>query len=227
MPPRILIADDNPLVRAAMRDVLEVAGGWEIIEAENGEQAIQKARDLQPRLIILDLVMPGKDGLEASRELVDLLPDTPILMHTLYYSAQLQIEAVKSGVHKIVPKSESATLVSAVREVLDPDRGASSAIPIKDPEPQRNAKGRAEDRIRELCVEIVTTANDQKLEAALVELRDALRRHVEQFRARLAQFPTVSNRRLRDSMSRSLPVAPNQERNRSAKNNPLPKTKAQ
>jgi len=118
MPTRLLIADDNPVVRAALHRLLESAGDWEIVDAENGRQAIAKAQELSPNLIILDLVMPVMDGLVAARELSKLMPQTPLLMHTLHWSAQVEIEAQKVGVRKVVPKADSRGLVAAIRQCL-------------------------------------------------------------------------------------------------------------
>lgn len=102
-----------------MRRVLEgVSEQWEIIEAENGEDAVAKAQDFRPDLVILDLVMPLMDGLTASREIAKVLPNVPILMHTLYSSAEVGLEAGKVGVQKIVPKSDSIGLVSAVQDIF-------------------------------------------------------------------------------------------------------------
>lgn len=198
MPLRILIADDNASVRTAMREVLEVNGSWEVIEAENGEQAVEKARKFKPRLVILDLVMPAKDGLTASREIAKLLPGTPVLMHTLYFSPQIQIEAAKTGVRKVVPKSEAAALVSAVREAMQDDAGMASQKTATDHEDEGR---RAEDRIRDLCIQIATTKDDSALEAMIVELRGSLHRHVERFRARLVEYPLIPERRDRDGLA--------------------------
>lgn len=187
-----------------MRDVLEASGEWEIIEAENGEQAIAKAREFTPNLIILDLVMPAKDGLAASREMAQMLPGTPILMHTLYSSAQIQVEAAKTGVRKVVAKSEATALVAAVQEALgenEPSAPAETAgqNPSMSPEDKR----RTEDQIRELCVQIIATQDDVILQAKLAELREALHQHVEQFRNRLADFPLLPERRLRNEVWQS------------------------
>lgn len=204
MPIRILIADDNASVRAAMRDVLEASGEWEIIEAENGEQAVTKAREFTPNLIILDLVMPAKDGLAASREIADMLPGTPILMHTLYSSAQIQIEAAKTGVRKVVAKSEATALVAAVQEALGKNEALASAETAgNNPSISSEDKRRTEDQIRELCLQIIATQDDALLQAKLAELREALHQHVEQFRNRLADFPLLPERRLRNEVWQS------------------------
>jgi CheY-like chemotaxis protein len=119
MPIRLLIAEDNPAVRTAMHQLLESAGDWEIVDAENGKEAIAKAQELAPNLIILDLVMPVMDGLAAARELSKLMPQTPLLMHTLHWSPQVEWEAQKVGVRQVVPKADSKELVSAIRHFLN------------------------------------------------------------------------------------------------------------
>jgi two-component system, chemotaxis family, chemotaxis protein CheY len=121
MASRILIVDDNALVRRALGHALEKTGGWEIFEAENGELAINKARETNPNLIILDLAMPVMDGMRAARALCIMLPGVPIIMHTLHWSPRVEIEALKAGVRRVVAKSDSATILAAVRELLAPE----------------------------------------------------------------------------------------------------------
>lgn len=122
MPIRILVADDNALVRGALSQVLqsEGQGQWEMVEAENGEEALKRAKETKPGLVILDLAMPLMDGFRTARELGEILPGVPILMHTLYWSPRVELEALKVGVRKTVAKSDSSVLVSAVKELLVP-----------------------------------------------------------------------------------------------------------
>jgi DNA-binding NarL/FixJ family response regulator len=121
MPIRILIAEDSPSVKNALRHLLEGAGSWEIFDVDNGAEAIAKAQELKPDLIILDLVMPVMDGFKAAREISKLLPYTAILMHTMHSSPQVEIEAQKVGVRKVVSKADSMLLVSTVRQLLIPE----------------------------------------------------------------------------------------------------------
>jgi DNA-binding NarL/FixJ family response regulator len=210
MPIRILIADDNPEVRAAMRDVLGSVGEWEIIEAENGDQAVAKAREFKPQLVVLDLVMPGKDGLAASREIAQFLPDTPLLMHTLYSSPEIQIAAAQTGIRKVVPKSEAIALIAAVKEALKSDAPAApTPSPNITPAGRRDeARRRTEDRIRELCLQIIagSNSNDETLKSLLSELRIALHQHLEQFRSRILEFPAVTERRIQNGLPGSEPT---------------------
>jgi CheY-like chemotaxis protein len=124
MPVRILIAEDNPTVRTALRGLLEGAGPWEIVVVDNGQEAIAKAQQIKPNLIILDLVMPVMDGLKAARQISQLMPEIPLLMHTMHWSQQVELEAQKVGVRKVVPKSDSRLLISTVQQFL-----VSEALP--------------------------------------------------------------------------------------------------
>jgi DNA-binding NarL/FixJ family response regulator len=202
VPVCILIADDNLSVRAAMRSVLECVGErWEIIEAADGEEAVAKAKEFEPDLVILDLVMPRADGLNAAREISSLLPETPILMHTLYSSIEVDAKAATVGVRKVVPKSDSRVLVSAVQEVLDTKPPAALGY-VSEPSSSVSFKRRKEDRIRELSTQLFALGQNKGHSPLLAELRDVLHQHIEQLRARVADFPVVE-RRLRSRIAPS------------------------
>jgi CheY-like chemotaxis protein len=118
MSTRILIADDNPAVRRTLRSLLLAAGAWDIADVANGQEAVAKAQELKPDLIILDLVMPVLDGLKAARQLSQLMPAIPMLMYTLHWSPQVEVEAQKLGVRKVISKSDARLLISTVQEIL-------------------------------------------------------------------------------------------------------------
>jgi CheY-like chemotaxis protein len=180
-----------------MRQVLE-AEHWEIIEADNGQEAVSKAVRLRPDLVILDLVMPVMNGLTASREIALLLPGVPILMHTLYSTPEVNLKAENVGVRMVVPKSGSSALISAVQELLQPELPPdtlTSSLPVSSV--SATAKRRTEDRIRELCGQLFGTKDDTEHARLLAELQDALHRHIEHFRARIAEYPLVAERRVR------------------------------
>jgi len=120
MPLRILIADDNAVFRAALRQLLQAVDHWELFEAQDGQEAVSKALEIQPNAVILDLAMPLKDGLAAAREISQILPQTPLLMCTMHNSPQVEAEALKAGIHKVLSKSESSLLVEAIRQLLRP-----------------------------------------------------------------------------------------------------------
>jgi DNA-binding NarL/FixJ family response regulator len=141
---RILIADDNYLMRQALRRTLQSAGGWEVIETENGEEAVAKAREVKPHLVILDLAMPVMDGMRAARVISMALPEVPIILHTLHWTTRISVEAMKCGVRKVVPKSDSASIIAAVQELLPLIRSANqaSAVPSSETKPPAAASDR-------------------------------------------------------------------------------------
>jgi len=129
MPSRILIADDHDLMRRLIRQEFEDHADWVCIEAENGEQAVAKATELKPEIIILDVAMPVMDGLTAAREIVKIFPAVPIVIHTVHFSEQIKCEAKKIGVREVLPKADLASLVGVVEALL----GEGPRIPEPKP----------------------------------------------------------------------------------------------
>jgi len=135
MPIRILIADDNSSFRRVLRRLLEKSATRDIVEAEDGQQAVSKALELRPDVIVLDLAMPVKDGLTAAREISASLPQTPILMCTLHMSPQVEVEAQKAGVRRVLSKSESSLLVLAAEQLLAAATPSEPVAPSAIPPP--------------------------------------------------------------------------------------------
>src|SRR4029077_10996241 len=116
---RILIADDHESVLRGLRATLEAHPGWEVCgEAVNGYEALTKAIELKPDLIILDFAMPKVNGLQAANEISKLLPGVQIVLHTMY-GAKVVLEAHKHGIFRVIEKAKSGALVSAVEELLN------------------------------------------------------------------------------------------------------------
>jgi DNA-binding NarL/FixJ family response regulator len=122
VPKHFLIVDDSPIIRKLLRETFELQEGWEICgEATDGREGVEKAQQLKPDLIVLDVSMPVMNGLEAARELTRLLPWVPVLMYTSFETAHLKREALSAAVRTIVSKSESLeALVSSIQGLLAP-----------------------------------------------------------------------------------------------------------
>jgi len=118
VPMNILTADDKRHMRRVLRSLIEGHEGWEVCaEAADGVQAVNRAKQFQPDLIILDLAMPELNGIEAAGQISPALPGVPILIFTLYASPQIEKEAEKVGVQRVISKSTGYILVPAIEEV--------------------------------------------------------------------------------------------------------------
>ena len=80
---RVMLADDHPIMRDGLRDALQDEGDFEVVgSAGDGVEAVTMAQGLEPEVIVMDVIMPNKDGVDACREIMELLPDTRVLMLT-------------------------------------------------------------------------------------------------------------------------------------------------
>ena len=110
-PVRVLLVDDHPFVRDGLQQLLERTGHFEVVgHAGDGHEAERIARSVVPGLIIMDVLMPGRDGIEACREISDTLPNTSVLMLTASTERNAILEAVAAGaagyVQKFIPTEQ-------------------------------------------------------------------------------------------------------------------------
>jgi DNA-binding NarL/FixJ family response regulator len=118
---RILIADDHEIVRWGLKALLSSQPGWIVCaEASSGREAVALATQHQPDIAVMDITMPGLNGLEATRKIRKILPKTQVLVLSSHYSDQLVREVVNAGARAYVLKSDSCRdLLSAVEALID------------------------------------------------------------------------------------------------------------
>jgi len=116
---RIVIADDHEVVRKGLRAILEAHPGWEGCgEAADGRSAVERAEELRPDVIVVDIGMPHLNGLEATRQILKNQPDTKVLILSVYESEQLVEEVLDAGARGYVLKSDaSRDMVRAIEEL--------------------------------------------------------------------------------------------------------------
>ncbi len=118
---KVMIADDHTIVRDGLQEVLERAGGFDVVgHAGDGQQAVEMAQTLKPDVIIMDVMMPVKDGIDACREIREELPGTRVLMLTAATEEDAVIDAVAAGATGYLQKySGRDKLISTVRDVVE------------------------------------------------------------------------------------------------------------
>jgi len=106
--PRVIVVDDHAVIRRGVQGILQASPEWELCgEAENGQEAIKLAESVKPEIIIMDVSMPGLNGLEATRIIHNILPDTKVLLLTLHSSSELVRSAFRAGARGYVLKSDA------------------------------------------------------------------------------------------------------------------------
>lgn len=117
---RIVLADDHPLFRDGIRSLLQARGFQVVGEASNGHEALDQARRLRPDLVLMDIAMPGMDGLEATRLIKAQMPEVKIVILTVSDDDRNLFEAIKSGAQgyllKDLRSDEFFELLSGVAE---------------------------------------------------------------------------------------------------------------
>jgi DNA-binding NarL/FixJ family response regulator len=118
----ILIADDSLFIREALCELFEAEEDFNVCgEAENGREAVTKAQELHPDLILMDLSMPLMDGLDATRVVKRLMPEVPVIMFSAYSDSFTEKQARSAGVSALVSKSENiSVLLGKARSLVYP-----------------------------------------------------------------------------------------------------------
>jgi DNA-binding NarL/FixJ family response regulator len=127
---RILVGDDHPILRAGLRALLNAEPGLEVVgEAADGHEVLRRAVELRPDVVLLDVSMPGLDGIEVTRRLKGMMPGIRVLVLTIYNTNEVLGEAIRAGaagyVVQIAPASD---LVNAIHTVVAGDRYIHPAV---------------------------------------------------------------------------------------------------
>lgn len=116
---RVLIVDDAKFMRDKIREILETEDLQVAGEAENGEEAVLLYQELQPDLVIMDITMPVKNGIEALKDMIQLNPKVKVIMCTAMRQKRIVVEAIEAGAKDFIVKPfEETKVVEAIRHVL-------------------------------------------------------------------------------------------------------------
>lgn len=127
---RVLIVDDHTLLRQALRVMLEAQDTIEVVgEATNGREAVETVERVRPDVILMDMVMPGLNGIEATRQIVRRVPGSRVLILTAYLEDDRLLEALRSGAAGyVVKKSDLEELMLAIQSVHRGNTYFSAAV---------------------------------------------------------------------------------------------------
>jgi len=119
-PARILIADDHDIVRKGLRALVEEESSWQVVaDVQDGRSAVAKTQELKPDIAILDIAMPSLNGLDATKQIVKVNPDTKVLILTMHDSELLIQNVLNAGARGYLMKTDAGRdLVVAIRALL-------------------------------------------------------------------------------------------------------------
>lgn len=119
-PTRVLLVDDHVLVRAGLRALLDLIEGVEVVgEAGNGQESLELIESLHPDVVLLDITMPGINGLAALTEITKRFPDVRVIMLTMHEAREYAIQSLRGGAAGFIPKSAaSGELKEAISAVM-------------------------------------------------------------------------------------------------------------
>ncbi len=117
----VMLVDDHQVMRDLLRDALENTGEFQVVaQAADGEEALKVAAESTPDVIVMDVIMPGMDGIDACREIIELLPDTRVLMLTASNEQDAIVRSIAAGATGYLQKySGKEQLLTTLREVAE------------------------------------------------------------------------------------------------------------
>jgi len=185
-PIRILIVDDHDIVRRGLRALLDEFDDLEVVaEASNGVQAVQLAESEEPDVILMDLIMPEMDGVEATRQIAEKETKARILVITTYGGDEHVIPAIKSGAHGYMLKdSGSEQVVDAIRQVhrgepaLHPDIARALIQEIRPEKPEKAAPDPLTARELEVLSLMAGGLSNREIADRLVIAEVTVRSHI-------------------------------------------------
>ena len=127
---KILIADDHAIVRMGLTSLLSTQVGFEVIgDAEDGEMAVQKAVELKPDVIIMDIMMPKMDGITATAEIHKILPEAKIIILTTFGTSDGITSALNAGaIGALLKNAPNTELIAGIRTVVNGEQAISEEI---------------------------------------------------------------------------------------------------
>jgi NarL family two-component system response regulator LiaR len=192
-PVRVFIVDDHPIVRRGLRDLLETED-WILVvgEAANGVEALQRAAELQPDLVLMDLVMPEMDGIEATRRIKAHHPDIQVLVLTSFATDDKVFPAIKAGaLGYLIKDTGSEELLEAIQRsrrrepTLHPTIAQKVLAEISGPSSQPPTPDPLTEREMEVLKLLARGLNNQEIAKTLVISPTTVYTHVSNILSKL------------------------------------------
>ena len=192
---KIVIADDHPVVRKGLSLLLSSQDEFEVIgEAANGEEAIAKALELSPEIMLMDLVMPKMDGISATKEILRLKPEIKILILTSFSDANHAIPALEAGaLGYLLKENDPEEVIQAISKLVNGEKqihpkvteGLLSALQTQR-KPEHNLLNSLTSREKEVLKEITNGKSNKEIASTLFISEKTVKTHVSNILSKLS-----------------------------------------
>lgn len=182
---KILIADDHAIVRMGLASLLSTQEGFKVIgDAEDGEMAVQKAVELKPDVIIMDIMMPNMDGIAATAEIHKILPEAKIIILTTFGTSDGIASALNAGaIGALLKNAPNTELIAAIRTVVNGEKSISEEIQrFMEEDPPAKA---LTDRQKEILEGLTRGLTNKDIAKSLHIREDRVKEHVNTIFAKL------------------------------------------
>ena len=182
---KILIADDHAIVRMGLASLLSTQVGFKVIgDAEDGEMAVQKAVELKPDVIIMDIMMPNMDGIAATAEIHKILPEAKIIILTTFGTSDGIASALNAGaIGALLKNAPNTELIAAIRTVVNGEKSISEEIQrLMEEDPPAKA---LTDRQKEILEGLTRGLTNKDIAKSLHIREDRVKEHVNTIFAKL------------------------------------------
>ena len=150
--PQILLADDNQVILQLLRRLIESHAGWQVCgQAATGREALAKAIELKPDLLVLDFAMPELNGLQVAEQISRACPNLPIILHTIHDFPEMIAEAKRVGIREVVSKGDTAARLLDTVESLLPEKSSAAAAAsalVSPPQPEPASADELVDKLK-------------------------------------------------------------------------------
>jgi len=191
---KVLITDDHPVVRKGLSAFLVAkAAGIEVVgEAVNGKESVERAKELKPDVILMDLLMPEMNGIEAIKQIKEDIPDAKILVMTSFATDEMVFPAIKAGaLGYLLKDSDPDELIDAIRRIhqgeptLHPKIAQKVLMEISNPATKTPSEDPLTDRELEVLKSIARGMSNQEIGIALSISETTVRTHVSRILSKL------------------------------------------
>jgi len=191
---KVLIADDHPVVRKGLSAFLVAkAAGIEVVgEAVNGKESVERAKELKPDVILMDLLMPEMNGIEAIKQIKEDIPEAKILVMTSFATDEMVFPAIKAGaLGYLLKDSDPDELVNAIRHIyqgeptLHPKIAQKVLMEISSPVTKTPSEDPLTERELEVLKSIARGMSNQEIALALSISETTVRTHVSRILSKL------------------------------------------